>query len=564
LQLSSGRLAAGAVTIIINSGKGIVEERSMVSYRIGGMAFALLILANAAHAGAPPAAGPRDDARVLAAKVDALIGAGYAKAKVKAADLADDATFLRRASLDLTGKIPTVSEVRRFLSDRSPNKRAKMIDRLLSSPGYVNHFTNIWRDLLMPEAAADFNRRYMLPRMEFWLQAQFRNNTPYDKWVTELVTLPMNRNDQNNVYYYGGGPSAGSPLPFYFAKEGKPEDLAANVSKLFLGVRLECAQCHDHPFGKWTREQFWSQAAFFNEIKRPRMQQEFFFGPLSEVNDRREILIPNTDRVAQAKFLDGNEPKWKFKVGARKTLAEWMTAPENPFFAKAAVNRMWAHLFGIGIVEPIDDFNETNLPSHPELLEVLAKQFVAHQFDLKFLIRAITSSKTYQLQSTSHASAPDARLFARMPVKALSAEQLFDNLCQATGIKDTTPRNQRAFAFQTPRSQFLEMFAAQEKRTETHTSIPQALTLMNNKLITDATHPDRGMVLGAITEAPFMTTAGRIEALFLAALSRKPTSLELEKMTRYVEKGGGTGVNKKGLSDVFWTLLNSTEFVVNH
>jgi hypothetical protein len=269
--------------------------------------------------------------------------------------------------------------------------------------------------------------------------------------------------------------------------------------------------------------------------------------------------------VAQARFLDGKQPKWKFKVGARTTLADWMTAKDNPFFAKALVNRMWAHFFGIGLVEPVDDLVDDNKPSHPELLDMLAREFASHDFDLKFLIRAITLSRTYQLSSITDAGSPgDTRLFARMPVKGLTSEQLYDSLCEAIGVRDNIPLQQRIYQLGGPRQLFADKFGDQEKKTEYHTSIPQALTMMNNDLIINGTNPDRSQVLGAVVAAPFMTNAGRIEALFLAALSRKPRAEEAEKFLRYVERETTTAKQKKALSDVFWALLNSTEFKFNH
>jgi hypothetical protein len=354
-----------------------------------------------------------------------------------------------------------------------------------------------------------------------------------------------------------------SPMAIYIAKKGKPEDVAAHLSRLFLGVRLECAQCHDHPFGKWKREEFWSQAAFFAGLKGQRGD---FYGPISEVSDQRELGIPNTDRVAQAKFLDGKAPRWKFKVGARTTLAEWMTAKDNPFFSKALVNRMWAHFFGVGIVDPVDDLVDDNAPSHPELLDFLAKEFAEHDFDLKFLIRAITLSKTYQLSSEADPQKPaDLRLFARMPVKGLTGLQLYDSLRQAAGIRDNAMAMSRVFFNPNDeRQQFLETFADQEKTTEYHTSIPQALTMMNNQMITNATHPDRSEALGAVVASSFMSDKGKVEALFLLALSRKPTTSEAAKFGTYVAKGGVADSKKKALADVFWALLNSTEFRFNH
>jgi hypothetical protein len=521
---------------------------------------AVAALAPAAWAGAPPRP-IAEDARKTAARIDGWIAAGYARAGVRPAAPADAAAFLRRASLDVVGKIPPVADVRRFLSDKSPDKHSRAMEALLDSPGYANHFTEVWRHLLLPEADNDLNRRFLAPGLERWLHKQFADNVPYDKWVRELLTTPLNGNQQEFFQIYNG--RSQYPLSFYMAKEGKPEELAAATARLFLGVRLECAQCHDHPFGKWTREQFWSQAAFFAGIRRPR-NQEFFFAPLGEVNDRRELAIPNTDRVAQARFLDDKEPRWKYKVGARTTLADWMTAPGNPFFARAIVNRTWAHFFGVGLVDPPDDFRDDNPPSHPELLDELARQLVAHKFDLQFLIRAITLSNTYRLGSEAGPDASPLRLFARMPVKGLTAEQLFDSLCQATGFRDPTPRQQRAFRFDSPRQKFLDAFAVQEKATESLTSIPQALKLMNGEIVNQATHPDKSVVLAAIASSSFMSTAGQVEALYLAALSRKPRPDEALRHVRYVESGGAAKDRKKALADVFWVLLNSTEFVLNH
>jgi hypothetical protein len=539
----------------------------MTRHRICLLALAALAAGAAPRAWAgPPTAGP-DDARRLAARIDEMVEARLAQARVRPGDPADDAAILRRLSLDLVGKVAPVSDVRRFLADPSSDKRARAVDRLLDSPGYVNHFTNIWVGLLMPEANADFQRRYLIPGLEGWVHQQFAANAGFDRMVRELLTVPLkaDRDAMLEVQFAFGGDGVPSARMFYMAKEGKPEELAASTARLFLGVRLECAQCHDHPFGRWTREQFWGQAAFFAGIKRPRNQGDFFFGNLTEAPDRRELAIPGTERIAQARFLDGKEPRWQFKVGARTTLADWMTAKDNPFFARAAVNRMWAHFFGLGIVEPVDDFSDANPPSHPELLDELAREFAAHDFDFKFLIRAITLSRTYQRSSVYAGGArPDPRLFACMAVKGLSADQLYESIAQVTGLRDGTPRNRRAFFFGGPRNEFMDKFTAQEKRTEVHTSIPQALALMNSGIIAQATHPEQSNTLAAVAHAPFMTTAGRVETLFLAALGRKPRPEEAEKLVRYVDGGGAAGDKKKALADVFWALLNSTEFIFNH
>ncbi|MFO0881390.1 MAG: DUF1549 and DUF1553 domain-containing protein [Gemmataceae bacterium] len=527
------------------------------------LALLLGVLAASPVLAAPPARPvSSDDARRVAAQIDTLIASAQARAGVRPSALTDDAAFLRRISLDVAGKIPNVHEVRRFLQASGPDKRAEAIDRLLDSPGYINQSTAVWMELLVPETVNDIQLRFLAPPMQQWLRKQFAQNTPYDVLVREIVSLPMmtpRNQGQQRLTPYGMPDNGPTPMAFYQVKQGKPEELAASISRLFLGLRLECAQCHDHPFGKWKREEFWSQAAFFAGLKGQNQ-----FAPINEQADRRELAIPNTDRVAQARFLDGKQPRWKFKTGARTTLAEWMTAKENPYLARALVNRMWAHFFGIGLVDPVDDLVEEHAPSHPEVLDLLAREFVRHDFDLKFLIRAITLTEAYQRASTGTGSPGDPHQYTRGPVKGLSADQLYDSLCVATGIRDTTNFQQRLYNFGTPRQQFQDRFANQERRTEYHSSIPQALTMMNNQLILDATHPDRGEVLGALVAAPFLSDADRIETLYLAALGRKPRPEEASRMLRHVEKAGTPANRKKALGDVFWVLLNSTEFKFNH
>jgi hypothetical protein len=528
------------------------------------------LLATSAVA-APPAgadknaAGGINDPRALAAKIDRLIADRWADAGAKPAPLADDAEFLRRVSLDVAGRIPSVAETRAFLADKSPDKRLKAVERLLEGPAYVNHFASVWQALLVPEDnAANFQLRFFMPAFEAWLRKQFADNVPYDRLVRELITARVANDPNTQQFLRAGGGGEPSPLAFYMAKDVKPEELAAATSRLFLGVKLECAQCHNHPFAKWSRQQFWEYAAFFAGLQK---QGDGFFTPVRDRNDRREIAIPNSTQVVQASFLDGKEPQWKYKVGPRVTLAEWMTAPDNPYFARAAANRLWSVFFGLGIVEPVDDLGDDNAqPSHPELLNELARQFVASGFDIKFMVKAITLSRAYQLTSAqTDPSQEDPRLFAHMAVKGLTAEQLFDSLSLATGYRETRFPNQ-PFVINngTPRSEFVSKFGSHDKPTEVQTSILQALALMNGKFVADATNVERSEALAAIADAPFLDTAGRLEALYLAAVSRKPTADELDRLVKYVNGGGPKHNTKTALADVFWALLNSSEFILNH
>jgi hypothetical protein len=366
----------------------------------------------------------------------------------------------------------------------------------------------------------------------------------------------------------GAQPGAVSAAGFYQANENKPENLAASTSRLFLGVRLECAQCHDHPFTSWTRDQFWQFAAFYASIQ-PQPRPGAGRQPLQPPDpNARTIKIPNTQKVVEARFLDGKAPPIQEGVNVRASLADWVTSPANPYFARTSANRVWAHFFGIGLADPIDDeATEDNPVSHPELLKNLADQFIAHGFDMKYLIRAITSSQAYQRASAvTEAAQTEPRLFARMAIKGMTPEQLFDSLAEATGYQDTTPIVQgRVILNQaTPRAQFLAKFASQDKKTETQTSILQALTLMNGKFVSDATSLQRSTTLAALADASFLSTARKVETLYLAALSRPPRPDELNRMVAYVERGGADGNANSALADVFWALLNSSEFIFNH
>jgi hypothetical protein len=526
-----------------------------------------------AGAPAPAADPPPDDSKdvlALAAKIDEHIARHWAEAKVEPAPAADDAEFLRRVYLDLAGRIPSVSETRAFLEDKRPDKRQRLVNRLLDGPRYITHFTSVWRDLMLPEANASFQFAFLGPSFEGWLRKVLAKNAGYDEMARELMTAPVGAGGR------GFNPNQpDSPQAFYIAKEFKPENIAATTSRLFLGVKLECAQCHNHPFASWKREQFWSYAAFFAGISGQR--QGDFVGPGREVTDRTELTIPGLDKVVQAKFLDGKEPVWKPKTPPRVTLADWMTAPDNPYFAKAAVNRMWYFCFGVGLVDPVDEMvGAQNTSSHPELLDEMARQFVAHKFDLKFLIRAITASRAYQLSSARTNDGQDEpQLFAKMAVKGMTAEQLFDSLAEATGYREGGRQNGRFFdPFNdgSARAEFRGKFSNKsDKPTEMQTSILQALTLMNGRVIADTTSIERSETLAAIADAPFLTTEQKIETLFLAALARKPTPKELNRFVRYVESGGAGDApadreraTNQALADVFWVLLNSSEFILNH
>ncbi len=536
-----------------------------------------LILAVPLLAWGRAAADPPEVSR----KIDQLLANGWAEAGVKPAPLADDAEFMRRVYLDLAGRIPSVSEARSFLKDGRPDRRERLVEQLLASPRYAAHFTNIWRAILIPEASNNFLVRAQQGGFEGWLKKQFTANVPYDQMTRNLLTASMGGQGVGALVSLGTGEP--SPSAFFFAKEFKPESLAASTARIFLGVSVECAQCHNHPFTDWKREQFWSFAAFFSGIQSQQFQD--FLLPSKEIPDKRELHIPGTETLVQAKYLDNSAPAWKDKASSRATLADWVTARDNRYFGRAAVNRVWAYFLGTGLVEPVDDMvGQTSLATHGAVLELVTREFAEHQFDMKFLVRAITSTQAYQRTSAGAAQAPktetgsDPALFAHMPLRGLTGEQLFDSLVMATGYRDGGNTGDDLLTAviggnKSARGTFLTKFANQTQRpTQAQRSILQALALMNGKVIADATSLEHSETLTAILVGPFPNNASRIETLYLATLSRHPSAKELDRAAQFVQDavhqpnaGGNAGsVYNRALADVFWALLNSSEFSVNH
>jgi hypothetical protein len=513
------------------------------------------------------------DALALSAKIDELIAAKWKEKGIKPAATTDDAEFLRRVYLDLEGHVPRLLDVGNFLDNPSQEKRWQLIKKLIQEDRFATHFAAVWRAIILNQVNSQQFQAFFVVQFEQFLKQRIREGAGYDKIVREIVTAAPQG---------GYGASA-----FYQANENKPENLAASTSKLFLGVKIECAQCHKHPFAKWSQNQFWEFAGFFSGLQTGQT-----------TGKPTALTIPGTDTQVEARFLDGKEPEWKNNVDRRVLLADWLTSADNPWFAREAVNRMWEYFFGVGLVEPVDDFNPDNPPSHPELLDLLTKEFATHKFDMKFLVRAIVMSKTYQLTSaSSDASQDDPRMFARMAVRGMSAEQLYDSLAVTTTDKVPQPRYDN-FAFgvvNDPRSDFLSRFPNQDRRSETKTSILQALYFMNGKMTADATSlastssnlhdiaeesnkpitvlipcysgvrvdlVDVGSFSPPIPAA--VDHARHVRELYKIALGRNPMAAETERVAKYLASGGPTKDRKKALSDVLWALLNSPEFYFNH
>lgn len=467
--------------------------------------------------------------------------------------LADDATYLRRAYLDVIGVIPTSDEARRFLADRDPAKREKLVERLLERPEYADFWSLYWGDHLNNTKQLLYNKGpYAFTR---WLYNAFRENMPYDRFVKALLTSSGNMFD--------------NPATSFFPLMKKPLDLAAQTSQLFLGVRIDCARCHNHPLEKWTRADYNGMAAYFSQVQYkngvgPRNNERALY-----LDFDREFEHPEDKQTYRPKALGGPYAEPPAGADRREALVEWLIAPENPFFSRAIANRMWKQFMGRGLVEPVDDFRDTNPPTHPALLEALATDFVENGYDLRHLIRRITSSRAYQLSSIpTAANQEDTGGYSRYYARRLSAEQLLDSIALATGVPERFESlypGTRAAQLPEPEipSHFLDVFDRPSRQLVsdrvTTNSLNQALHLVSGDTIQDKL-ADADGILGRLA-AQDLPEQAIIEELYLRTLSRYPTPGESDEARSAV---GEARTRREGLEDVFWALLNSKEFLYQH
>lgn len=509
---------------------------------------------------APPAAKPltstlatpaTKDAAALAKVIDAEIARKLAEAKLTASPVCSDDEFLRRAFLDLTGVIPSAERAKTFLDDTNPDKRAKLIDELLADPNFGRRMADIWTAKLFPR---DSGNRFVLREPFYkWFEDQFNANPGWDKTVSSLVTAT--------------GTVADNPATTYFLANRSVDKLTDTTAQHFLGIQLQCAQCHNHPFTSWKQTEYWGVAAFYSKVKPDNPKNANKGGDNSTIgvqegNGRTKVkdFFPEAAKDVPPKFLGGEQPKLGDRDPYRPALAKWMTSPDNPFFARAMVNRTWAHLFGRGFVNPVDDMLVENEASHPELMDALAVHIgKAGGFDLKYLIKAICVSDAYQRTSKPlPANKDDAKLFSHMAVKVMSPEQLFDSLAQVTGnlkdgkavkgqvgaAKGVKIGNREAFA------NFFLAGAETVNPTEYEAGIPQALRLMNSPIANNPASV-RALVAGS-------KPADALEKIYLATLSRRPTADETKRLTEYVDRVGP----QTAYGDVLWAVLNSSEFTL--
>jgi hypothetical protein len=522
-------------------------------------AVALLALSASTYAVAADAtrisAGDSTDGDSMSHVVDELLAKQWADASVQPAPPANDAEFLRRASLDLTGVIPRASRVREFLADTRTDKRERLIDELLDSPRYATHMATTWRNRILP-LGVEPGRNREANALQKWLRTRFAKNLRYDNLVGELLlTL--------------GGDELGPSL-YYQANDLSPEKLAGSAAKLFLGVQLHCAQCHDHPFADWSQRDFWGMAAFFARVQARDQRGMGMMDARFRLVDAKEgeVRLPDSSEVVPPKFPKGDAATDNDRQTRRVQLAVWMTSNDNPFFARAAVNWAWAHLFGRGLVESLDDAVALKPTPESELLEKLAEDFTKSGYNLKELWRTLANTRAYQLAGGREDGAA-ADLFAQMQAKPLTPEQLFDSFSMlapdnpASGASQ--PQSMETSLDEDPvRMEFVRnMRAPPGSATEYRAGTLQALMLMNGKVATGVSDRDSSNLLRSII-APFLNDEERVDSLFLATVSRPPDKDELDACVATIAECKTDEERNRALSDVLWALLNSTEFAFNH
>lgn len=492
----------------------------------------------------------------------------FAKLKLLAippSGLSSDTEFLRRVTLDLLGVLPTPDEVEAFLADSSKDKRERLVARLLERPEYADFWSLKWADVLAGNRrAVQAKGAYLLHR---WLHRHLSDNTPFDRVARELLTAT-------------GSTFLNAPANYYRndRKVRPPDDLAQNTAQLFLGVRLSCAKCHNHPFERWTQDDYHGLAAFFARVRgefdplHPRLNR-FNLGALDiQVARSGEVIHPRTGKPVAPSFPGGKPAVVKPGQDRREVLAAWLTAEDNPFFARAAVNRVWYHLLGRGIVDQVDDFRDSNPASSEELLDALARDFIRSGYDVKRLIRTILASRTYQLaSSTTPLNRDDERYFSHTQVRLHSAEVLLDALSSASDVPEVFPGMKAGTrATQLPdgdvyKHPFLKAFGQPARETVCEcerngdTSLGHALHLVNGPTLkTKLAEPDNriGRLLAAGRSDEQI-----VRQLYLATLSRPPSAEERAATLALIRDEPD---RRKAWEDVLWALINTKEFLFRH
>ncbi len=480
--------------------------------------------------------------------IDEWVFSKLKRLNIEPSGLSNDEHFLRRVYLDTIGLLPAQTEAEQFLNSKEPDKRAKLIDSLLQRPEFSEFWALRYTELFRAgtREAGPKGARIIYE----WVKQSFQENKPYDKLVTELLL-------SQGAHLFGPGPSSFYNVSF----DSNAPDHATNVSQLFLGTRLECAKCHNHPWERWTQEDFYGFAAFFARVKIKEIhdddENEHYYA------EEGEVINPKTNKAAAPKYLDGAVEPDEQDKDVRVNLAKWMTAPENPFFSRAIVNRVWKIYLGRGLVEDVDDFRVTNPPTNPGLLDAMAKDLSSHGYDLRRLIRTILNSRTYQLSAEPTGSnRNDAINYSRYYMKRMIAEQMLDTIVEVTGI----PEKFRGFP---PGTRAMEVYSAQPGINYMLGAFgrPNRETICERDSVPDIVqvlHLISGDTINKRVEQwkpdPALNDEQQLSRIYLSSLARRPTAEEKSRI--------GTALasrdKRQVFQDLLWAILNSDEFMYNH
>jgi hypothetical protein len=469
---------------------------------------------------------------------------------------ANDSEFIRRAFLDAAGILPTAQEVNDFLNDSAPDKRAQIVNALLEREEYVDYWTNKWDDLLLVSTLKVSNNSMW--SFHNWIRQSIKSNKPWDQFVRELITASGNTLENGAANY------------FVIHKE--PTDLNENLSQAFLGMSITCARCHNHPLEKWTQKQYFEMANLFGRVA---LKNGVRAGDVSVyTSPTGEVVLPRLNKPLPPRPLDGDAIPFEGQ-DRREHLANWLTAPENPYFARSVVNRVWKNFMGRGLVEAVDDMRATNPPTNEELLSSLTKDFTDHKFDLKHLMRTIMNSAAYQRASEANATnAKDDKYYSKYIVKRLPAEVMLDALSQVTNVPtmfpDFAPGTR---AIQLPDSRlnqyFLKVFgkpprvATCECERSAEPTVQQALHIINGETLNQKLRAPGGFVDNVVKLG--LPDAMLIEHLYLSAFARKPSDKEMTNLLAELKTNRSEAMaRRQAVEDVVWAVLTSKEFLFNH
>jgi hypothetical protein len=498
-------------------------------------------------------------------KIDGHLLLGWRRMGIRPSKDASDATFIRRATLDICGTLPTAKEITSYTSDRRQDKRARLIDRLLERDEYAGYFASKWSDILQNRGSGYSTRQQRAGTTLFsaWIRDSLAENKPYDKFVSEILTA-TGRQDQN------------PPTIWYRSVRTTPE-YVESIAQAFLGVRIQCAQCHHHPAERWSQADYYSLAAVFARIGRKGgfADAEVPTDEIIYLKHEGQVVHPRSGEVMKPRPLGGPDFKLSRFDDPRRSLARWMTAPENPFFARTMANRMWGHFMGRGIIHPIDDARSTNPPSNPELLDELAREFVAGKYDVKHLIRVITNSAAYRLAAMPNDSnGDDVRNFARFYPRRMPAEVLLDGMSQVLDVPTVFPGGPGTFpsgtkAIDLPDENvainFLDVFgrpartsACECERTDAP-ALAQALELVGSKEIQRKLTAKEGFIEKLATNE--ISHTENVRNIFLRVMARPPRAEETKVAVQFLDGESDRGEAYRSL---VWSLLATNEFLFNH